>query len=294
MRRCAVLVYLAMGACSDEAPDDSEGESAAVEGETVETAAESETPDRQTQPSAVEALPSVSAGPSHPPEDIELRTEDGVTVHATMHAAAVPEAPAVVLVHQLSSTRAEWGPLVERLTAAPGFAILTLDLRGHGESVVGAEGEALSYHAFDNDDWSAIEFDLKAGLTFVRQRFTPQAVALAGSSIGSSAAVRVAAADDEVSAVVALSPGRAYRGLDALTPFSTWGARPVLAIAAEGEAASAETARAMAGSSPSGVLRLAPGRSHGVGMFADDPGALEAVEQFLRRELRWSGGTPDR
>ncbi|MCZ7681897.1 MAG: hypothetical protein M5U28_25135 [Sandaracinaceae bacterium] len=106
-----------------------------------------------------------------------------------------------------------------------------------------------------------------------------------GSSIGSSAAIVAAAGDPSVSAVVALSPGRAYRGIDAITPAARLGERALLVIASREEAPSAEAATDMARIAPAGELLLVDGDRHGVAMFERAPESLERVVAFLRQQL---------
>ncbi|NOY93222.1 MAG: alpha/beta hydrolase, partial [Deltaproteobacteria bacterium] len=232
-------------------------------------------------PVARERVP--PAAPSGAPERVSFATEDGVTIVATLRRAPVRGAPAVVLVHQLSSNRSEWAPVVERLSAAPGLTTLSIDLRGHGESVVGPSGP-LDWHTFSPDDYRAMAKDVSAAVAYLRVNpgTTPSRIAVVGSSIGSSAALLAAAADPSIGAVALVSPGRAYRGIDAITPASRLGERPLLAIAAQGEAAAVQSAQDMARVARAGRYVASRGSTHGVGQFTDDPASLDALISFLR------------
>src|SRR5690606_35607251 len=90
------------------------------------------------------------------PEAREVRfpTGDGVTITGTLQPAARPDAPLVILVHQLGGTRAEWAPLLERLHARAAVATLAIDLRGHGASTAGPDGQTIAWRELDNAQWA--------------------------------------------------------------------------------------------------------------------------------------------
>ena len=60
----------------------------------------------------------------------------------------------------------------------------------------------------------------------------PAHVAAVGASIGSSAVLAAAATEPRIEHIVALSPGRAYHGFDAITPAIGLGDRTFLAVVA--------------------------------------------------------------
>jgi len=221
--------------------------------------------------------------PSLASERISFQTEDGVTIVATLRRAPVRGAAAVVLAHQLSSTRAEWDAVVERLSAPPGMTTLAIDLRGHGESTAGPDG-ALDWQSFEPSDYEAMAKDITAAVTFLRadERSRPNRVAVVGASIGSTAALLAAVADPSIGAVALVSPGRAYRGIDAITPASQLATRPLLTIAAQGETASVQAAQDMARVAPAGRYVASAGSTHGVRQFSESPASLDALVSFLR------------
>ncbi|MFH0980996.1 MAG: alpha/beta fold hydrolase, partial [Planctomycetota bacterium] len=68
-------------------------------------------------------------------EPAHFTTEDGVEILGDFYPpAAAGRAPAVILLHIYRSDRTSWRPLIPKLHEA-GFAVLALDMRGHGESV---------------------------------------------------------------------------------------------------------------------------------------------------------------
>lgn len=243
-----------------------------------------------TAPHAQETAspPTAAPEPAAAPVQVTFTTDDGVTIGATLHPGATPRAPAVVLVHQLGSTRAEWDPLVAQLSQRPALTLLAIDMRGHGESTHAANGRTLDFNQFGADDWRATAKDVRAAVDWLTHAAPvhPAKIAACGASIGSSAVIAAAADDPRIVAVVALSPGRAYHGFDAVTPATHLGDRPLFAIAAHDETDSIDMAGTLARLVPRGVSRDVDGNAHGVAMFTTDPQVLARVDDFLRTALR--------
>lgn len=222
--------------------------------------------------------------PSGPPERVTFTTSDGVTIVATLRAGGTPDAPAAILVHQLDATRAEWDSIVEELARAPGLTILALDLRGHGESTSGAGGRAIAWRDLEGDEWLGLAGDVRAAVQFLAEHpaLEPSRITVAGSSIGSTAAIAAAATEPRIAAVAAISPGRAYRGFDAMTPATRLGERPLLTIAAEHELPAARTALDLDRIASRGEAVLVPGDAHGLAIVAGSPDAKTKLVDFLR------------
>lgn len=221
------------------------------------------------------------------PREVSFSTSDGVTIRATLRAAASPEAPLVILVHQLGGTRAEWEPLTERLAQHPAIAVLALDLRGHGESTEGPDGSTVAWRELDNAGLTRTADDVLAAIEFVRSESSgvrPSRIGLVGSSIGSTAVVAAAARSSGLGPIIAISPGRAYRGFDAITPALELAGHPFLAVVAREEPDSVETAQAMARITSTEAL-VVDGSDHGVALLRAHPEVLDRVEQVLREAL---------
>ena len=189
----------------------------------------------------------VLAGPR--PDRVSIHTDDGWTLVGDLSTGA-PSRPAVILLHQLSSNRSEWAPLVARLHSGIAYPTLAIDGRGHGESVQGPDG-VTSWQQFGSAStrWDGLRRDLAAAVSYLRgQHLDGNGFVLVGSSIGSTAAVREAADERGVRALVMLSPGLDYRGLDTLDPLTRYSAsgRPVFLVASDGDTGSAESLRTLA------------------------------------------------
>lgn len=250
-----------------------------------------ETPPPPSTPSPAEptapAAPAQEEAASGEAREVEIATEDGFTLGATLYPGATPDAPAVILAHQVGSTRAEWADLVAALREEPALTVLTFDLRGHGQSTRGPRGETASFGSFDTDAWSATSADVAAAVAYLSGPgcpVRPRRIGLVGSSIGATAVIRAAAGDRNLDPLVVLSPGRAYRGVDAILAATELPPRSLLAVSAREEADSVETGAALARITR-GRAALVDGAAHGVALFAADETLLETVTTFLREGL---------
>ena len=180
------------------------------------------------------------------------------------------EYPSVLLLHMLNSSRQGWDPLIPVLVEN-GFAVLAIDMRGHGET----GGEM---------NWALAEQDVQAALDWLKDRNEVTYVTVVGASIGANLALRAGANDSTVSAVVALSPGLDYRGVtteDAIEGLAD-GDVPALLIAARDDTFSAESVLALFTLSTGDIAaRLYVDNRHGTGLFWDNEPLLQQIVNWL-------------
>ena len=112
-----------------------------------------------------------------PAEDFFLSAGDGTRLAATYRPGRRPDAPGVLLLHGVQSSRESMAPNAAWL-AEQGYATLTIDFRGHG----GSELRPRSFGLLEARDAEAAFRWLKA-----RQRGAP--VAAVGNSLGGAAAL---------------------------------------------------------------------------------------------------------
>jgi pimeloyl-ACP methyl ester carboxylesterase len=189
-------------------------------------------------------------------EKVVFPTEDGVSIAGTYYFPLIREnagsvqnetssvLPAAILLHMLGKDRNSWGGFPETL-AQKGFAVLAIDLRGHGESVV-QNGKPISYQSFSSEDFNKMPLDVKAAKRLLSESGSsnstikngptvdPNRIAIVGASIGANVAVNYAASDSTVSGVVLLSPGLDYRGVRTSEAVKLVKS-PILIIAAKGD-----------------------------------------------------------
>ncbi len=119
--------------------------------------------------------------------EVSISTSDGIEVKGSFE---LPDGdifdpiPAVLLVHGGRQSRAEWAPLLPELSES-GWAVLSIDLRGHGAT----GGEIKDWNAFYTAA-NGVPRDLEAAMAFLKAHESVNAdrIAVVGSSVGGNLA----------------------------------------------------------------------------------------------------------
>jgi pimeloyl-ACP methyl ester carboxylesterase len=200
------------------------------------------------------AAQTVRPGRIEPPEDHSLTTKDGVQIKITYYASnAGQQAVPVILLHDFNETRAVMDPLALMLQTPPEElqedlppgppmaprAVVTVDLRGHGQSKTGFDGDEsyeLDANHFQLEDYQdMVLFDLEAVRSFLvaendAGQLNLNKLCVVGAGMGANVALTFAARDwsipplavrkqgQDVKALVLLSPLRNFHGLSSVEP----------------------------------------------------------------------------
>jgi alpha-beta hydrolase superfamily lysophospholipase len=209
------------------------------------------------------------------PQRVTVRTDDGLQLAATFYEAPARPAPAVVYVHQLQKSRADWDALATEL-AANGMAGLAIDLRGHGESPGSPQ------------DYNGMVQDVRAARRFLaaRSEVVPGRLGIAGASIGATLGALVAADEASVVSLALLSPSMDYRGLRLDAAMKKYAARPALLVASDNDGYSARTVKDLqkAGGGVREALLL-PLAGHGTALLSADAELGRRLLEWFRRTL---------
>jgi len=162
-------------------------------------------------------LPASAAAAGLPPaadgeeqgERVEIVTEDKVVLVGSYYAArsAKQVSPGALLVHDAGGRRADLDVLAARLQRQ-GFAVLALDLRGHGNSAkAGFDWQSMTPEERERL-WAFAMRDLKAGSEWLRTQPAVHAASLSlvGVRAGCTLAARQAVRDETVRSLVLLDP----------------------------------------------------------------------------------------
>lgn len=142
-------------------------------------------------------------------EKINLKTADGVTI-AGDHYKGPEGSPGILLLHMMPSNRKSWNNFATKLNE-DGIGVLTIDLRGHGESDRGPEG----YKQFSDEEHRKSIEDVKTGILYQKSEgHDPQWIA--GASIGANLALQCLAESNNIQKAILLSPGINYKGIETL------------------------------------------------------------------------------
>lgn len=152
-----------------------------------------------------------------PAPTVQVRTLDGATV--ALHRHATPGGPPVLLVHGISSNHRFWDLDADHSLAQwlqkRGWDAWTLDLRGHGDAMVGLDG-APQVQGWTVDDYG--RHDAAAAIAHVQQVTGYRTVAYVGHSMGGMVGgiyLATGGAPNVASFVAVASPG-AFRKDDPL------------------------------------------------------------------------------
>ena len=195
--------------------------------------------------------------------DVTIPGAEGLEMQATLSLpAGTPPFPGVILLHMLGSNRQVWADNgFSQLLADNGYAVLALDMRGHGETG-------------GSRDWDLAEEDLQmawewfTGLDEVDGGNT----AVIGASIGSNMALITGANIPEIKTVILLSPGLDYRGVTTEDAIAAYGNRPALIVASQEDGYAATSSETLADlAAGEAKLIMYNGAGHGTSMFGPQP-----------------------
>jgi dienelactone hydrolase len=223
-------------------------------------------------------------------EDMQVETTDGVVIRGTYYPPSSSSAPALLLTHMLRKNRESWVEFA-RFAQERGFAVLAIDLRGHGESTQSKRG-TIRESSFVEADFAAMKLDVAAAVQWLRRRpeIVPREISLVGASIGANVALNYAAEDSLIAAVVLISPGETYRGVQAGPALKAYGPRPVLLTAAEDDNYSLVSVRKLeplaAGIK---LVQVFPEGGHGTYLLESRPELRAMILDFARAAARQSG-----
>jgi pimeloyl-ACP methyl ester carboxylesterase len=150
--------------------------------------------------------------------------------------------PAVLLVHNAGGKRGDLSEVADRL-AQKGFAVLTVDLRSHGDSV----GTGKPWAELGDDDkqatWVAAMKDVKASLQWLGAQpgIHKSNLALFGDRAGCALAARQASKDENVRSLVLLDPPSALWNFDLAREVEALAGVPTLIAVSKESKPTAET-----------------------------------------------------
>lgn len=227
----------------------------------------------------------LAAGPTPPKRHVFI-TDDNVRLMSDIY---IPEGkgqhPAVILLHMLGQSRRDYQPLIAPLLAK-GFAVVNLDMRGHGQSTA-LGSSTISYKQFKDEDWAKLPGDTQKvvkNLHTIRE-IDGTKLAIVGASIGANAALIAADGDEVVKALILLSPGLDFHKLKPAEHMSRI-RRPVLIIAAKDDPYSADSAKKLCQLAPATCrTNILPSGGHGTAMLVSHPELNAQIADWLQKAV---------
>jgi dienelactone hydrolase len=219
---------------------------------------------------------------------VSFESVDGAIIVGTFYAAQAPDSSAVLLLHQWGSNRESFGALARQLQTK-GIAVMAIDGRGFGESIKRADGSKLTPSRTD-EAVAGMKSDVQAAVQFLAHQANVKAdrIGILGASYGSSLAIIHAAQNSTVKAAALLSPGINYFGnLPTEAAVKSYGARPLLIVAAEDDAESATAARSLndLATGEKHQLQIYPKGGHGTDLLTAVVGLEKLLIEFFIANL---------
>ena len=219
---------------------------------------------------------------------VSFETSDGFVLTGDLTSAADANAPVAILLHMYRSDRSAWAPLVPDLVAA-GFTVLAIDQRTHGESQE-QRGETVNVATIPRAAFGEVVragvHDVKAAVGYLAQQgLATDRLVLVGASYGCSVSLLSAEEMEGVQALVLLSPGTNYFGVDVVEAASSFPG-PLLVVAAEDDRNAVESARVIAARHRgAGDLEIYRSGGHGTRLFGPRPQLKRRIVEFAAKAV---------
>ncbi len=195
-------------------------------------------------------------------ETVGFTTQEGFAIKGTYYDSNSTKA--ILLLHMLGRDRHDYDEFAGQLQAE-GFSVLSIDLRGHGESTL-KNGMTTRYTSFSEKDFNDMAHDVAAAKGLLAGK-GKKMDAIIGASIGANIALKYAVGDETVKTVVLLSPGENYRGVST-TDAAEQLKIPAYIVASTGDSYSADSSKKLISLLPGKKdLALLKGNNHGTDML---------------------------
>lgn len=139
------------------------------------------------------------------PRIVDLTAADGIKLKASYFAAGKP-GPGVLLLHQCDHDRKIWDGLAQQVAAA-GINVLTMDLRGFGDSGDKPHSTARNEPIEPQEEMQKWPADIDVAFQYLKSQpeMKPDLIGVGGASCGVSNAIKTAMRHPEVKSLVLLS-----------------------------------------------------------------------------------------
>ncbi|MBU4263154.1 MAG: alpha/beta fold hydrolase [Proteobacteria bacterium] len=223
-------------------------------------------------------------------EKVKLTTADGYRIAGILSRPSQGDGRlGVVLLPMYRHIKESWQPLVAELDRR-GLVSLAIDMRGHGESRIGPDGDD-SGRVMERDPalFNAMHLDAEAAVRYLIDQAGCRKIGLVGASVGCSVAIDTAVrAQVPVAAVVVMTPGSDYLGIPTLQQITGWpGDLPLLILSsAEEKERGAEAISRKLAKQRAELVLFDQTNIHGTNMFGRVDGVAERIVNWLNGKLQ--------
>lgn len=236
---------------------------------------------------------SVDAAPALTKKDIKAVAKDGFNISATLTYPKVKgqkEIPTIVLLHSLGYN-SQWWETLPKNFLDKGFAVLTIDLRGHGKSIYNSRFTKLSWKNLKNSGYAKYPSDIIAVIEEVKKENTSKQFfnkwALIGADVGASTGIL---ATDKMKLspeiVVIISPVVETKGLYIPVSIAHLDGTDFLAISGTDDTDSKDAAEYLRKFAQNQFVTFtSESKSTGMLMLKNDPGLSNFITEWVSEYL---------
>ncbi len=213
---------------------------------------------------------------------IKIKTSDNIVLSGNLFEVQNPKG-LVVFLHMMPATKDSYNLLADKLQEE-GFAGISVDFRGHGESQGGPDG----YLEFNDEKHQEKIKDVKTAVNFIFDKYKNNKlpIFLVGASIGANLSMQEATEDDRIKKIVLLSPGLNYRGINAkIFAAKIKKGVKVFIVGSEDDNYSVENIDELIGLFADGVIKekmIFKDAGHGTAMCQKHPELIKKIIDFLK------------
>ena len=233
--------------------------------------------------------PSAEAAQALMKKDIKVVSKDGFNISATLtypKNKTQKEYSTVLLLHSLGYNSQWWGDLPKELLNR-GYAVLTIDLRGHGESVYNAKLAKTSWKNMTNSAYAKYPDDILKVMETVKADNTRREFfnnwAIVGADIGASAGILTAEKYTNVpKTIVMISPVVRTKSLYIPVSIAHIEGCDFLAISGDGDTDAVEAANYLAKFAQNEFLMFtSSSKTTGMLMLKNAPDLAKMITEWI-------------
>jgi pimeloyl-ACP methyl ester carboxylesterase len=226
-------------------------------------------------------------------KELEVQTKDSRIIKATLSYVNIQgrkKYPTVILLHSLGYTSSNWGNLIPCLNNA-GYAVIAMDLRGHGKSVYDAKFHQKPWRYFTPKAYKMFPGDVLAVMAQVQKQYKKADLnnfAIVGADIGANTAILAASKmPKKPKTMVLISPTTNFKGLYTPLAMVDVGAVPVLAMASNKDGYCLQEEKKLSKFAQGGFYALNyPQGGMGMMMLKVNPSMAQDITKWIIRYLK--------
>lgn len=225
-------------------------------------------------------------------KDIQVQTKDNRIIKATLSYVKIDKVkqyPTVVLIHSLGYSSENWGNLTNNLNNA-GFAVIAVDLRGHGKSIYDGSLHRKPWIYFTPKTYLKLPSDVEAVLNQAQKdskKVSLNNLAIVGADIGANTAVLVAKdLKYKPKTLVLISPTTSFKGLYIPIAMTQLGQVPILTMVSDKDKYSLQEQKSLSKFAQGGYYaRNYPQGGMGMLMIKTNPTMTTDITKWILKYL---------